>query len=96
MESSRSSTTIRPQVAERGGLRVQNGFFARFCIDRMGIAVQSLRDNPPGVYNYSISHVVQDNSGKALLYHPAGFVERWPGHNANGFEFSSCGVQKLR
>ena len=36
------------QVAERGGLRVQNGFFARFCIDRMGIAVQSLRDNPPG------------------------------------------------
>ena len=27
---------------------MQNGFFARFCIDRMGIAVQSLRDNPPG------------------------------------------------
>ena len=28
---------------------MQNGFFARFCIDRMGIAVQSLRDNPPGM-----------------------------------------------
>ena len=34
---------------------MQNGFFARFCIDRMGIAVQSLRDNPPGMHNNSIS-----------------------------------------
>ena len=43
------SGVVLDQVAERGGLRVQNGFFARFCIDRMGIAVQSLRDNPLGM-----------------------------------------------
>ena len=36
------------QVSERGGLRVQDGFFARFCIDRLGAGVQFLRDNPAG------------------------------------------------
>ncbi len=37
------------QVSERGGLRVQDGFFARFCIDRLGAGVQFLRDNPAGL-----------------------------------------------
>ena len=46
---SRDVLSCLRQVAERGGLRVQDGFFARFCIDRLGAGVQFLRDNPAGV-----------------------------------------------
>ena len=43
-----SSLLAALQVSERGALRVQDGFFARICIDRLGAAVQTLRDLPPG------------------------------------------------
>lgn len=56
----------RWQVSERGGLRVQDGFFARICIDRLGAAVQVFRDAAPGVIQDSALHALAKFRARAL------------------------------